>query len=196
MFTTPLQNALLFTVSFIFSIYISIVLFRFILQLVRADFRNPVAQFIVKATNPLLIPLRKVIPGFGGFDCAALVLAIVLQAIELCMTLFIKGFSVALTASSLTGLFIWSIGELTDACLVILLCATFVQIIFSWLQPNAYNPVAALFSQVTAPLFTPARRLIPSAGAIDFSPMLVIFFIVLMRILLAQSIIQFGRSII
>lgn len=196
MFITPLQNALLFTVSTIFSVYISIVLIRFLLQLVRADFRNPISQFVVKASNPFLIPMRKVIPGYKGIDWAALILALILQATELSITLFIKGFSVAFTFSSLSGLVIWSFGELTDICLVIFLCATFIQIIFSWMPAHSYNPIAALSTQVTAPLFTPARRIIPNTGALDFSPMIVVFFIILFRILVAGYIIQLGRSII
>lgn len=196
MFISPLQNALLFTISTIFSIYISIVLFRFMLQLVRADFYNPMAQFVVKATNPILIPLRKIIPGFWGIDWASLVLALILQATELTLSLLTKGFSITTTLSSISGLLIWSVGELTDLCLVILLFATFIQIISSWLQQNNYNPITELFSQVTAPIFTPVRRIIPAVGMLDFSPMVVIFFIILMRMLFADSIISLGKSII
>ena len=72
------QGALVFLLDFVFSAYIFIVLTRFVLQLARADFYNPISQFVLKATNPLLKPLRRIIPGYGGLDVASLVLVIVL----------------------------------------------------------------------------------------------------------------------
>lgn len=196
MFSTPLQNALLFTVQTIFSIYISIVLIRFMLQLVRAQFYNPIAQFVVKATNPILVPLRKVVPGFFGIDWASVVLALTLQSIALFLTLLIKGFTVPLSLTSISGLVIWSAGELTDICLLILLFATFILIISSWVHGNRYNDVTILCEQVTAPLFNPVRKVIPNVGMLDFSAMVVVFLIVLMRLLIADYIIYFGKSII
>jgi YggT family protein len=196
MFMSPLQNALLFTVNSLFGLYISIVLFRFLLQLVRANFYNPIAQLVIKVTDPLLIPLRRFIPNIAGMDTAALLLAVLLQATKLTLTLLIKGFVVTSSFTSIFGLIIWSVGELTDLLLVIFLFSTFVQIISTWLQPDRYNPMLELLSQITEPLFTPARKLIPTVGVLDFSPMLVIFFIVLMRLLFADYIISIGKSII
>ena len=166
------------------------------LQLVRANFYNPVAQFAIKVTNPLLIPMRRVIPSISGMDTAAIVLAIILQAAKLSLSLLIKGFILTISFSSICGLIIWSVGELADLILVIFLFATFIQIISTWLQPGQYNPLTELLSQITEPLFVPARRLIPPFGVLDFSPMIVVFFIVLMRLLFADYIISIGKSII
>jgi YggT family protein len=196
MFTSPLQNALLFAVHTIFSIYISIVLIRLLLQFVRADFYNPVSQFIMKATNPVIIPLRKVIPGWFGIDWACVLFALILQAFELMLTLYIKGYTVPPTPTSISGLLIWSLGELTDVALVIMLFATLIQIIASWIQPYQYNPVTMICSQITAPLFNPVRRFVPNAGMLDFTPMIVIFLIILLRYLIADHLIAFGRSIL
>jgi len=195
MFISPIQNALLFSIKTIFNLYISIVLFRLILQLVRADFYNPTAQVVVKLTNPLLIPLRKLIPGFAGIDCAAIVLALTLQATESLLLLLITGFSIAPTILSISGLLIWSAGEVIDMLLVIFLFSTFLQVILSWIQPGHYNPNLAIFAQITEPLFQRVRRFSPNVGGLDFSPMIIIFFIILTRMLLAAPIIDLGKSL-
>lgn len=196
MFTAPIQNALLFSISTIFTLYISIVLFRFLLQLVRADFYNPVAQFAVKATNPLLVPIRKFIPGFAGIDWASLVLALILQALALYLTFLVRGFSITPTASSIGGLFIWSFGEIIDIGLVLLMFAIFLQILASWIQPRQYNPITLISAQLTAPLFAPIRRIMPDTGMLDLSPMVLIFLIILSRILIVDLLINLGKSII
>ena len=83
------SGALNFIVIYLFDIYIMIVFTRFLLQMVRADFYNPVSQFVVKATNPLIIPLRKIIPGFAGFDWAAIVLLVLMQCLAISLSLII-----------------------------------------------------------------------------------------------------------
>jgi len=196
MFTLPLQEALLFSIKTIFNLYISIVLFRLILQLVRANFYDPLAQLVVRLTNPLLIPLRKIIPGFSGIDCAALVLALILQSVESMLLLFVKGFSIAPTLISVSGLLIWSSGEIVDTILLIFLFATFIQVIFSWLQPGQFNPNIVLFSQISEPLLRRARRFSPNLGVIDLSPMIIIFFIMLFRLVFAEYIIALGKNLI
>lgn len=195
MFMSSLQNALLFSVHTIFSLYISLVLLRFILQLVRANFYNPLAQFAVKMTNPFVIPLRKIIPSIRKIDTSTLVLALLLQGIEIILYLVIKGFSISASASAIGGIFIWSCGEVIDLTLVILLFATFINVILSWFAPNSYNPAAITIEQITNPLFNPIRRVVPTVGMIDLSPMIVIFLIYLSRMIIAEPIIMLGKSI-
>ena len=80
-------------VNFVAGFFLFVVVMRFMLQAVRADFYNPISQFVVKATNPLLVPLRKVIPGFGGYDIAALVLAYLTQIAAISIITLILGFA-------------------------------------------------------------------------------------------------------
>lgn len=188
MFLSPLQNALLFTINTLFSIYISIVLLRLMLQFIKVDSFNPIVKAIVKATKPLV--------SFWRADCTAFLIALGLQAINLSLALYIKGFTISPSISSISGLVLWSFGELIDLSLLILLFATFIQIIASWIQPNNYNPVLILAWQLTEPIFRPIRRIIPSIGGLDFTPMLVIFLIMLMRLLLADFFIAIGKSMI
>ena len=78
-----LSNAAVYLIDTVFSLYMLLVMLRFLLQVVRADFYNPICQFIVKATNPPLRPLRRVIPGVGGIDLASVILLLVLQVVAL-----------------------------------------------------------------------------------------------------------------
>lgn len=196
MFMSSLHNALLFTVYTLFNAYIIIVLFRFMLQLVRAGFSSPLAHFAQKVTNPVLTPLRKIIPSRGNFDFAALILALALQALELYLVLLINGFNVSPTTSSISGLCLWSIGELIDLTLVFLFFSILIQVIFSWIQPGQYNPNIMLLTRLTDPLFGPVRRILPTIGMIDFSPLVVIFLISLSRMLIADPLVAFGKSLI
>ena len=92
-------NAATFLVNTLFGIYILIVMLRFLFQLVRADFYNPVSQFIVRATNPPLRPLRRFIPGLGGIDLAAPILMLALKLMELWLVYQILGHSPSLVGS-------------------------------------------------------------------------------------------------
>ena len=87
-----LQEALIFIIQTVFQLYLTVVLLRFLLQVARADFYNPISQFIVKATNPPLKPLRRIIPGFGGFDLASLVLALIVQLLAIWSLAALHGF--------------------------------------------------------------------------------------------------------
>lgn len=196
MFMSTLQNALIFTVHTIFSTYIIIVLFRFMLQLVRGDFYNPLAQFAVKITNPLLVPLRRIIPGYAKIDFASVVLILALQCIELYITLLIRGFNVAPSIVSISGLCIWTVGEVFDLFLVFLFFATIIQAIASWIQPGQYNSSTMLLSSITEPFFNPVRRVLPDFGMIDFSPVVVIFLIYLSRMIIANPLIYYGQGLI
>lgn len=193
---SPLVNALHFTVHTVFNLYISIVLLRFMLQWVRASFYNPVGQFVIKATNPVLLPLRKIIPGFAKLDWASLVLAFCLQVIEIVLLLAIQGFSVAPTLNGFIGLALWSVGELLDLWLVLFIFTIFAQVLLSWINGGGYNPMADVLEQLTKPLYRPVRRFIPSIGMIDLSPMVIIFGLMLARILITSPIISVGRSLI
>ena len=89
---SPVSQVGMLLINTVGSILLLIVMLRFLLQLVRADFYNPISQFIVKATNPVLIPLRRVIPGFGGLDIASLVLAYGVQVIFMAGALLVMGY--------------------------------------------------------------------------------------------------------
>ncbi|GAC1031444.1 YggT family protein [Pseudomonas sp. No.21] len=164
---TGLSTAAIYVIQTLGSLYLLIVLLRFILQLVRADFYNPLSQFIVRATKPLLNPLRKVIPGFAGLDVASLVLAILIQLLLMIVTLVLMGYGVA---GYVLQLLVWSLIAVTSLFIKVFFFAMIISVILSWVAPNSYNPGAQLVNQICEPLLAPFRKLLPNLGGLDISP--------------------------
>lgn len=168
-----------FLVQVVFGLYATLVLLRFLLQWVRADFYNPLSQFIVKATKPTLNPLRRIIPSFSGLDIASLVLAWVVITLEQLAILAIGGLGFQLTAASLLA-----IPELLSLTINIFLFAILIGVIISWINPGSYNPVIGLIHSLTEPLLAPVRRRMPDMGGLDLSPMVVMVGLVVLEMLL------------
>ncbi|MEF2970344.1 YggT family protein [Pseudomonas aeruginosa] len=162
-----LNTAAIYILQTLGSLYLLIVLLRFVLQLVRADFYNPLSQFIVRATKPLLNPLRRIIPGFGGIDLASLVLAILIQLVLMILILMLMGYGVG---GFIMQLLIWSIIAVTSLFLKVFFFALIISVILSWVAPGSYNPGAQLVNQICEPLLMPFRKLLPNLGGLDLSP--------------------------
>ncbi len=151
------------------SLYLVAMLLRFLLQLVRADFYNPVSQFLVKITNPLVLPLRRVLPGFGGIDLSSLVLCLLLQMLIFIVLLGLYGAGFP----SPIALLVWAPVGLLSLLLNVYFIAIIAMIILSWLSPGGGHPVVMLLYQLTEPVMSPFRRLLPPMGGFDFSPIMV-----------------------
>lgn len=173
------MTAILFLVQTLFGFYILAVMLRFLLQWVRADFYNPLVQFLVLITNPVLRPLRSIIPGYRGLDFASLVLAITLQFIELLIITLLLN-----RPPEVGSLLVLALLELCKLLINIYLWGIIIQAIMSWFNPDPYHPAARLLAQLTAPLLRPARRVIPPIGGIDLSPMLIVVALVFISLLL------------
>lgn len=159
------------------TLYVSLVLLRFLLQLVRADYYNPVSKALVKFTNPLLVPLRKIIPGFFGMDLAALALAIVLQALLLQVILLLYG----LGFINPLILLVWSVVALLGLALSFYYFGMFIIIIASWVAPHSYNPALNLLQQLLDPVLAPFRKILPPLGMLDLSPMIFLMVLHILR---------------
>lgn len=164
---TGLASAAIYVIQTLGSLYLLVVLLRFILQLVRADFYNPLSQFVVRATKPLLNPLRKVIPGLGGLDLASLVLAVLLQWLLMIVVVLLMG---ANPLGALPQLLVWSVISITSLFLKVFFFAMIISVILSWVSPGSYNPGAQLVNQICEPLLAPFRKLLPNLGGLDISP--------------------------
>lgn len=164
-----LANAGVYLTQTFFGLYILVVIVRFLMQSARVDFYNPISQAIVTITDPAVKPLRRFIPGVYGVDLSIPVLALILQVIALILILALKGFSLPnpllLVAWSLLGMF--------ALILDIYFFALIIMVISSWIAPHSNHPVIMLIYQLTVPLCTPARKLIPPMGGIDLSIILV-----------------------
>ena len=178
-----LNTAAIYILQTIGSLYLLIILLRFVLQLVRADFYNPLSQFAVRATQPLLKPLRRIIPSVFGLDMSSLVLAIIVQMILMALTL--------LLAYGTTGdplhLLIWSIIGVTALFLKIFFFALIVSVILSWVAPASHNPGAQLVNQITEPMLAPLRRILPNLGGLDISPILAFMVLKLLDMLVINN---------
>lgn len=163
---TGLNMAAIYIVQTLGSLYLLIVLLRFILQLVRADFYNPLSQFIVRATQPLLRPLRRIIPGFAGVDFASLVLALIVQAVIMAIIIKLMGYALP----AILQLLVWTLVGVTALFLKIFFFALIISVILSWVAPHSHNPAAVLVYQLCEPVLAPIRRILPSMGGLDLSP--------------------------
>ena len=160
-------EALIYVLQTLGQLYILLVLLRFILQLVRADFYNPLSQFVVKATRPLLTPLRRVIPGYGGIDFSSLALAFLVHMALSLAVLFVAG---APALEMLPQLAIWCLISLASLFVKIFFFALIISVILSWVAGGSRHPAVLLIYQITEPLLAPIRRLLPDLGGIDITP--------------------------
>ena len=166
MSSTYLTNPLEFLITTLFSLYILAVMLRFLLGVVRADFYNPVSQFLVRITNPILVPMRKIVPSIGKYDTAALLLILLLQILSLVLIVILRG-----TSISIPTLLLFAIAELVLLLVNIFIFSILVQVILSWINPGTYTPVGALLQSITSPVLAPIQRVIPPVGGIDLSPL-------------------------
>lgn len=162
------------------SLYLVAMLLRFLLQLVRADFYNPISQFLVKITNPLVIPLRKVIPGLGGVDVASLLLALLLQLAGIIALLLVNG----LGLPNIGLLLVWSVLGVVGLLVNMYFFALLAMIILSWVAAGSRHPAIFLLYQLTEPVMAPVRKMLPAMGGMDFSPILVFILINIIQIAL------------
>ena len=177
------QGALIYLLDFAFSAYIFIVLTRFVLQLARADFYNPISPFVLKATNPLLTPLRRIVPGYGGLDVAALVLVVILIILKALVIYGIKMGGLPTGAGVGGQLVLYALRELANVLLNYVFWAVLLRVILSWVAPDPYNPVVRIIVQITEPIMAPVRKLLPPMGGFDLSPLFVLLGIQLLQIL-------------
>lgn len=160
------------------------IILRFILQAVQADFYNPISQAVVSITNPVLIPLRRIIPGLGGLDMAALIAALLFTVIKLVLTgsTGSDGYMPILAGALPWGTIIAAASfMLLDQFLTLYFFAFFILVIVSWVAPGSYHPGIALLQQITEPLLAPIRRLVPPVGGLDFSVMVAILIIIILQ---------------
>jgi YggT family protein len=176
-------SALIFLVKTFSELYLLCFLLRVLLQAVRADFYNPMSQFIVNATNPLVRPARRLVPVLRGFDLQTFVVLVVLELLVTILLLAMAGFEVRI--DQLIWLVIFRLISLTLWTYTICI---FVYVVLSWLAQASYSPIAMLIGQVIEPVLRPARRLLPVMGGLDLSPLIVLILIQAASIALATSI--------
>jgi YggT family protein len=162
-------SALIYVVNAITSLYLLILLLRFWLPWLRADFRNPLAQGILKLTSPAVLPLRRIVPSFGRLDTATVLATFIVQYVAILLMLLIIGRSAPISMIAITAAV-----KLLMLSINLFMFAIIVRIILSWISPGQYNPATAIITTLTEPVLRPVRRLIPPMGGFDISPIFVI----------------------
>lgn len=161
-----MTDPVVFLIDTLFSLYILAVMLRFLLQWIRADFYNPVSQFLVKITHPPLKLLRRFVPAMGRIDSSSLLLALVLQMAANFAILAIKGLSISFVALALL-----SFTDLLKMTLDIFVYAIFASAILSWFAAGNYSAASSILYSLTEPLLHVCRKVIPDLGGIDLSPL-------------------------
>ncbi len=175
-----LNEIFIYLLQTLLSLYLLAMLLRFLLQLVRADFYNPICQFLVKVTNPLVIRLRRVIPGLGGIDLSSLLLSILIKLAGIVILILLYG----VPLPSVVLLLLWSALGVIGLLVNIYFFALLAMIILSWVAPGSNHPAIYLLHQITEPVMAPFRKALPPMGGMDFSPILVFILINVIQIAL------------
>lgn len=170
-----MKTALIFVVTTLSQLYLFVMLLRLLLPWLRADFRNPIAQGVLRLTSPLVIPVRRFVPAIGRLDTATVVVAFVLQYLTILLVLAISG--------ALAGILPVAITAALD--LIILTCRLFmfavlIHIVLSWIARGSYNEATIFVAMIAEPILRPFRRLVPAVGGIDISP---VFAIILLQVI-------------
>ena len=170
--------ALVFVINTLLGLYTAAVLLRFLMQQVRADFYNPLAQAVVKLTNPLLLPLRRVVPAWGKLDMAALVLMLALQFANVWLVMWVADMSY-----TWGYLVYWTVLKAIFILVNLYFFSILLEALMSWLGQGR-GPLDGLLRPLNAPLLRPARRILPPTSGLDFSPLLVMLALQVINLLL------------
>lgn len=162
-----LTGALTYLISTLTDLYVTAILLRLLLQWVRADFYNPMSQFLITVTNPVLVPARRLIPSIGKLDTASVVVMLVLEVLQLVLvSLLIEkdyGFQFLL---------LFAVQKLLIALLLTYFVLIIARVIISWFANQSRHPLIPLIYQLTDPVLRPINKLLPTLGGIDLSPLL------------------------
>ncbi|NKB77977.1 MAG: YggT family protein [Gammaproteobacteria bacterium] len=184
------QNALSFTIETIIGLYLIVVILRFLIQLLRIDFRNPISQSIFAVTNYPLRLLRPFIPGLYGIDLASVFLILIVAFLKYALLILVSGYSF-----SFIGILVLAIGEAINTTTWIFLIAIIVRAILSWVASSSRHPVLDILGGLSEPILGVFRRMLPDLKGLDLSPILAILAINLVQKLVAYPIIDAGKML-
>jgi YggT family protein len=189
---SPLIQAGLFLVQTTFGLYAALVLLRLLVQAMDVDFRNPLSQFVYKATQPVLKPLRRLLPMRPRIEPALVVLLLLVQLLEVYALSVLRGY-----LPGLIGALLMAVAQSLSLLTLTLSALLIVRAIVSWVVAagGGYNPMLHLLDQLTEPLLAPLRRIIPPLGGMDFSVLLALVAVQLVSILLVQPFILLAARI-
>jgi len=162
------MNALVFIVKTLLNLALFVFLLRLLLQWVRADFRNPVSQAIVRLTNPLVMPLRRILPPVGKIDTASVLAVLIVAFVG-------TGIMLALQFLDVPPVLFWlrlTLLGIVRSILWTYFYAILLYALLSLIAPGGgYSPVQSVLVSLCEPILRPIRRLIPPIAGLDLSPL-------------------------
>jgi|TARA_B000000565_G_scaffold109664_1_gene82257 YggT family protein len=168
-------------------LYLLFVVARFLLQLAKADFYNPISQAVFRATDPVVRIFRSFIPGYKGIDFSSLILAFIVQFIAISVTILLYGGAIPSVGFIIT----WSFIGVLNFIILFYYYALIASIVMSFVMMFSGNmnphPILLLVWQITEPIMAPFRRVIPPMGGLDFSPIFIFLIIGLIRNFIYQT---------
>jgi YggT family protein len=159
-------DALVYLISTLADLYIAAIMLRVLLQLVGADFYNPLSQFLIKITNPVVIPARRIVPSIGRLDAASVVVMLLLELAQLSIIALLGAVDFGMQFLAL-----FALRKLLLTLLMTYFVLIIARVIISWIAAQSYHPIIPLVYQLTQPVLRPISRLIPPLGGIDLSPL-------------------------
>ena len=175
------MSSVQFLIDFVFNIYLMVVLLRLWLQFARADFYNPFSQFVVKATQPIVAPMRRIIPSIGRLDTATLVLALLVAGLKIVALNFVLGG----ISFNIVSIVILSFVIVIKEALTLVMYVLIMRAIMSWVSQGR-NPMELVLGQLTEPMLAPIRKRMPDMGGLDLSVMVVIVLLLFIQKLLGD----------
>jgi YggT family protein len=174
-------SALHFLLVTIFNLLTMLFLLRFIMQLFRVPFNNPLAYMVVSLTDFAVKPVRKIIPSWGKLDLSTLFLALLAQFLLQLSLLWLRDFPLSVAGDSVwAGVVGMSFLGLLRTALDVFFYAILLQVILSWVNPH--TPITSVLDSLTRPILAPIQRLLPMASGIDFSPIVALIFLQMLNV--------------
>lgn len=187
---TYFANAAALLIQFAFGAVVALLVLRMLAEAVRADFYNPICQFLYRVTNPVLTPLKRVVPNVRRINSAALLLAWIVEIAKNALLYALIGWR-----ASFPGLLLLGFADLLDFFAVLYLLMIFVWALLSFISLDARHPLIPLLGRLVEPALRPLRRLLPAPGGLDLSPALAILILLLFRVLAIAPLLDLGHRL-
>lgn len=189
---SPLNEASIFLLRTLFDMYLSIILLRLLLPMTTISYNNPFVQFVVRATNILIRPARRLLPAYRKFDTASFVMLLVLS----CLKIFCIAFFLRPIMPQWDGVLIWACGDIAQLTFTLYFYIVIFSVLSSWLPMAANHPLLEVIRGLAAPLLRPFKRWVPSLGGIDISPIPALLLLQLLTILIANPAMSAGMHMV
>lgn len=194
---SALVEAISFLIGMVFNLFAMLFAVRFIMQIFRADYYNPLAQFIVKTTDPVLKPMRRVIPSFRSYDTSSILMTFAVLLVKVFLLkilqvdiLPVAGKAIFTARQSFGSLFFLAVVDVVHLLFNVFIFAMIIQAILSWFPNPSTDSIRNLLSGITEPVLRPIRKRVPPLNGFDFSVLIGIIGLFFLQILVTGSLLS------